>query len=169
VAIARAAVEGLHVRFEGRKINLEPFGDAPIPVLADAQRITQALTNYLTNALRHGPADRPIIVTLSAPVPINSPGVKAQNDVEPGPPMAQAMVRDFGPGLSETERERIWDRFARAETPDRRTGGLGLGLFITRSIIELHGGRTWAENAPGGGCVFAFTLPLDSSADAARE
>jgi signal transduction histidine kinase len=74
--------------------------------------------------------------------------------------MAQVTVRDFGPGLPESEQKRIWDRFARAEATERRTGGLGLGLFITRLIIELHGGQTWVESEPGAGCAFSFTIPL---------
>jgi PAS domain S-box-containing protein len=160
VAIARATVEGLHVRFSGREIILEHDGGASVPVLADAQRITQALTNYLTNALNHGPANQPVVVTVSAPVPVAPPVAVEQTDDESDRAMAQVRVRDFGSGLPESERERIWDRFARAETQKRRTGGLGLGLFITRSIVELHGGRTWVENSTGGGCVFAFTLPL---------
>jgi signal transduction histidine kinase len=83
--------------------------------------------------------------------------------------MAQVTVRDFGPGLPASEQERIWDRFARAEAAEQRTGGLGLGLFITRAIIELHGGRTWVESTLGAGCAFSLTLPLHGESSTAPQ
>ena len=57
------------------------------------------------------------------------------------------------------ERERIFDKFHRGPSP-RAAAGVGLGLTICRGIITAHGGRIWAENRPGGGAAFHFTLPL---------
>jgi len=152
-AITRETAHGLRMRHPEREIALDFSDDLSVPVVADAQRITQALTNYLTNALKYAPPDQPIVVILTAPV---ADGARRQS----GARMAQVTVRDAGPGLPASEQERVWGRFARAEATERRTGGLGLGLFITRSIIALHGGRTWVESEPGAGCAFSFTLPL---------
>jgi PAS domain S-box-containing protein len=153
-AIARATVEGLRMRSPGWEFVLAPEDEDAVVVLADPERITQALTNYLTNALKYAPADQPVAVTITSPARPTRAVSAARA------PMAQVTVRDHGLGLPESDLERVWDRFARAETAERPTGGLGLGLFITRSIIALHGGQTWVENAPGGGCAFSFTLPL---------
>jgi PAS domain S-box-containing protein len=160
-AITRATVAGLQLSHPEREITLDVAEDASIPIIADALRIMQALTNYLTNALKYAPADQPIVVTIAAPAP--------RDDIGAGPmarPMAHVTVRDAGPGLPVSEHESVWGRFARAEAVERRTGGLGLGLFITRAIIEQHGGRTWVESAPGAGCAFSFTLPLAAESGA---
>jgi PAS domain S-box-containing protein len=168
-SIAREAVDTPLVRSAGREIILNAGERAPIMVRADAQRIKQALSNYLNNALKYAPADRPIAVTVRAPVSSIPPCALDQANLQPDDPMAQVMVRDYGPGLPESAQKRIWDRFARAGATERRKGGLGLGLFITRSIIGLHGGQTWVESEPGAGCAFSFTLPLCAESPIARK
>jgi len=67
-------------------------------------------------------------------------------------------LADRGPGILEGQQEHIFDKFTRGRVPG---GGVGLGLSICRVIIEAHGGRIWAENRPGGGAVFRFTLPFE--------
>jgi signal transduction histidine kinase len=68
-------------------------------------------------------------------------------------------VDDDGPGVPPHERERVFDRFHRSEASrDRATGGSGLGLGISRSIVELHGGRIWLEDSPLGGARASFSL-----------
>jgi len=70
-------------------------------------------------------------------------------------------VRDGGPGIPLAELERIFDKFHRAVGGDSQAAyGYGLGLYVCRRIVEAQGGRVWAENAPGGGAVFSFTLPV---------
>ena len=71
-------------------------------------------------------------------------------------------VIDQGTGIPPGEEERIFERFHRSDTRlSRATAGVGLGLYITRSIVEGHGGRIWAESAgPGGGSVFTIVLPV---------
>jgi PAS domain S-box-containing protein len=159
-SIAREALDTPLVRAAEREIILKAGDRSPIMVMADAQRIKQALSNYLNNALKYAPAARPIIVTVRAPVSSLPPCALDQGNSQLDGPMAQVTVRDSGPGLPESEQKHVWDRFARAEATERRKSGLGLGLFITRSIIELHGGQTWVESEPGAGCAFSFTLPL---------
>src|SRR5262249_12581405 len=132
--IAREALDMPQVRAAGREIILKAGNGTPVTVMADAQRIKQALSNYLNNALKYAPSDRPIVVTARAPVCSIPQRALDQANPQPDRPMAQVTVRDFGPGLPESEQMRIWDRFARAAATERRKGGLGLGLFITRSI-----------------------------------
>ncbi len=76
---------------------------------------------------------------------------------------ARVTVRDNGPGLSPTERERIWQRFYQSneiEVQNGTDGGLGLGLHICRTIIEHHQGHIGVDSTPGQGSSFWFTLPL---------
>ncbi len=70
-------------------------------------------------------------------------------------------VHDSGPGIDAAHRARIFDRYYRAER--REPGGLGLGLFIARGIVEAHGGRIWVESDPDSGSHFFFTLPLEEA------
>ena len=70
-------------------------------------------------------------------------------------------VADRGPGIPLTDLERVFDKFYRVlgGTAERPTGS-GLGLAVSKGLVEAHGGRIWAENREGGGAVFRFTLPL---------
>jgi signal transduction histidine kinase len=127
-----------------RRIVLELPPNA-VPVVADAERIRQVLTNYLTNALRYAPVCRPITVRL---------------EVEPT--HARVSVRDEGPGLPPDQQELVWDLFHRAPGIAVQSGsgmGLGLGLHISRTIIERHEGQVGVQSAPGEGATFWFTLP----------
>ncbi|HLZ56916.1 MAG TPA: GAF domain-containing sensor histidine kinase [Ktedonosporobacter sp.] len=128
-----------------------PIGseDTLIPIFADADRIGQVMTNYLTNAIKYSATDRPIEIRLL---------------VEGG--QAQVTVRDEGPGLSLTEQQHIWERFYQAADTEQQSTdagvGLGLGLHISRSIIERHQGRVGVQSTPGKGSTFWFTLPLNN-------
>ncbi|MBF6591015.1 MAG: ATP-binding protein, partial [Ktedonobacterales bacterium] len=124
----------------------------PVPVVVDADRIGQVVTNYLTNALKYSDADRPVSVSL-----------------ERVGPLARVRVRDEGPGLSAEQCARLWERGYRAPGIEVRSGtgvGLGLGLYISRAIIERHGGQVGVESAPGHGSTFWLTLPLTARASA---
>jgi signal transduction histidine kinase len=145
-AIVHAAVKDQRQVAPTRALALMPSTEIRIPIVADAIRIGQVLANYLSNAVKYSPADRPITVT-----------VQIQGD------QTRVAVRDQGPGLPAAERARVWERLYRAASVQRQTGsedGLGLGLYISRAIIEQHGGAVGVESAPGQGCAFWFTLPL---------
>ena len=107
----------------------------------DRMRLEQVLVNLLTNAVKYG-AGSPIEVELHA------------DDHQ-----AILIVRDHGPGISERDQRRIFERFARLAP--RGVGGLGLGLYIARTIVEAHRGRIRVESRQGQGATFVVELPLD--------
>lgn len=113
----------------------------PVTGLWDEFRIEQVVTNLLTNALRYGNA-KPVNVSL-----------------EVKPESACINVRDGGRGISETDMRRIFEQFERVAHHDG-SGGLGLGLFITRQLVEAHGGSVSVQSRQDEGSVFTVTLPL---------
>ena len=144
--IIREAVEEQRQIHSERTIMLECPEELRVLVTADAHRLGQVVTNFLTNALKYSPADRPVEVGLQ---------VKDQQ--------ARLWVRDGGPGLPPEEQARIWERFHRAPGIEAQSGtgvGLGLGLHICRTIIEQHHGQVGVQSAPGQGSTFWFSLPL---------
>ncbi len=111
----------------------------------DAARILQVLCNLLSNALKFTPAQGSIVVRLE----------HVDEDVV-------YRVRDTGEGIPDDKLEAVFDRFVQLTKNDRR--GVGLGLFISKCIVQGHGGRIWVENS-GGGSTFCFALPIAASAD----
>jgi signal transduction histidine kinase len=142
--VVSSCVRGFEAEARARGISLTaPQADAPLPaVLCAPEKIERVLHNLLTNALRHTPADGTIAVVVS-----------------PNGAAVTIAVEDSGHGLSEEARGRMFDQFWRAE-PARPASGSGLGLAIARRLVEMQGGRIWAENRPGGGARIAFTIPV---------
>jgi PAS domain S-box-containing protein len=129
-----------------RVIHLRLPADQPLFVQVDVDRIRQAIINYLTNALKYSAE--------TAPVEIG---------VEQEAGWARVWVRDHGQGIPQEEQERVWERFHRVpgnEEQSGAAGGLGLGLYVTRMLIERHQGQVGVSSAPGQGATFWFTLPL---------
>lgn len=121
--------------------------DAGITVDADVTRLRQIVHNVLANALRHTPDGERVRVRVA----------RAGGD-------ATVSVIDRGPGIAARDLDRIFERFYRVdEARGRERGGAGLGLAIVRQLVELHGGRVWADSVEGEGATFTFTLPLASS------
>jgi signal transduction histidine kinase/PAS domain-containing protein len=147
VAVVREAVEEQRLLHPGREITfaVRPDGE-PMIVEGDADRIGQAATNYLTNALKYSPERAPVRVHLDA-----------------DERKACLCVQDEGPGIPVEEQERLWDRFYRVSDVVVQSGsgvGLGLGLYITRTIIERLGGQVGVRSRPGDGTTFWLALPL---------
>jgi signal transduction histidine kinase len=68
-------------------------------------------------------------------------------------------VKDQGPGILPENQQHIFSQFYRVKEQERKTSGLGLGLYISKDIIDRHGGRIWVESTPGHGATFTFSLP----------
>jgi signal transduction histidine kinase len=145
VAIVRASVEEQRQAFPERTIHLH-LPEGPVPLLADADRIGQVVTNYLTNALKYSQEDRPVEV-----------GVELEGQ------QGRVWVRDQGPGIPLAEQEHLWERFHRVPGIEVQSGsgiGLGLGLHISKTIIEHHQGQVGVLSRTGQGATFWFTVPL---------
>jgi signal transduction histidine kinase len=141
-----AAVEALRRAQPQRVITLSR-PDHQIVARMDAGRISQVLSQFITNALKYSAQDRPVAVS-----------------VEQSGTFARVSVRDQGPGLAPDQQSHIWERNVRIagisvqDDAIATGGGLGLGLYISRRIVELHGGQVGVESAPGRGSVFWFTV-----------
>jgi signal transduction histidine kinase len=112
----------------------------PCTLDLDHERILQVLTNLVGNALKFTPR-----------------GGHIKLDVVRREDTVCFSVTDTGSGIPTDALDKVFDQYFQAEDVDRR--GLGLGLFISRSIIEAHGGKIWATSTPGNGCTISFTLP----------
>jgi signal transduction histidine kinase len=144
--VVREQVEALRLANPQRTIDLQRVAAGPVRVVADADRIGQVVTNYLSNALKYSPDDQAVAVRVA----VAGAG-------------ARVAVVDHGPGLPQSEHDRIWQRFYRAEGVRVQSGsgsGLGLGLHICKTIVEAHGGQVGVASAVGHGSTFWFTLPL---------
>ncbi len=145
-AIVRNVLEEHRELEPERAFSFEAPENLVVPVRVDADRIEQVLTNYLTNAVKYSAEESPVTVGLTV------------EDRQ-----VRVWVRDQGPGIFSEELERVWERFHRVRGIAARNGtgvGLGLGLYICRTIIERHHGQVGVESARGEGSTFWFTLPL---------
>jgi signal transduction histidine kinase len=146
-ALAEQVAEGLASLAEARGVTLENRGD-PVIVQVDPERFAQAVRNVVENAIHFSPPGGAVVVAVSATGEL-----------------ARLTVDDDGPGVPAELRERIFDRFFRADpSRTRRTGGSGLGLAITRELVAAHGGTVRALERPTGS-RFAIELPLYARAE----
>ncbi|MDQ0638354.1 PAS domain S-box-containing protein [Pedobacter sp. W3I1] len=119
----------------------EPSGELTIE--GDRMRLEQVITNLIGNAVKYAPQ--------SPDISINA--VNQNNEIT-------VSIIDNGAGIPQAEQTNIFSQFYRVREQDRHISGLGLGLYITREIIERHGGRIWVESEMGKGAAFKFVLPL---------
>ncbi|MFD7022994.1 sensor histidine kinase [Promicromonospora sukumoe] len=158
-ALARDSAQDLHALDPTREVTVVPLGDggaeAPgkLVVEGDADRLRQVLTNLIGNVARHTPAGTPAEIALGVPDDPASDGA------------AVLEVRDHGPGLTEEQSRRIFERFYRADSSRTREsgGGSGLGMAIVAAIVGTHGGHVEVARTPGGGLTVRLTLPLSTS------
>jgi signal transduction histidine kinase len=144
-ALARRVAARLQVTSERHTLSVSATPEHVV-ALVDSARLEQVLGNLITNAIKYSPQGGPIEV-----------GVRA--DREAG--MAEVCVRDHGIGIPADQRSRIFGRFARADNArDRGITGTGLGLYLSRELVERQGGRIWFASAEGQGSTFFFTAPL---------
>jgi signal transduction histidine kinase len=149
VALCRLVVVRFQRTAPGRTLSFE----TPLEHLVaqvDPERIEQVLDNLLSNALKYSPEDGPVRVTLGESTETH---------------MAELSVADRGIGIPVQQQARIFERFERADNSRAYgIGGTGLGLYLSRALVEEHGGRIWVESVEGQGSTFFVLLPLASEA-----
>ena len=130
----------------GVKLDIEVKPDSP-PVRIDADRFLQVMANLLSNAIKHSTASDTVSVSLAWT-----------------PTQVRVRVRDRGPGIDPQFRSRMFEKFSQADTSDRRAqGGTGLGLYITRMLVDRMGGRIDVDSAPDQGATFFVEFPVANS------
>lgn len=137
-------LEALQAQADEKRLHLHGrVGDGLPPVLMDHARVQRVLVNLLQNAIRHTPPDGTILL-------------EAAEETD----AVRVDVVDSGEGIAAADLPHIFERFYRGEKSRvRAQGGAGLGLAIARGLVEAHGGRVWAQSAPGEGSRFSFLLP----------
>ena len=143
--LVREVVARLQLTTAQHTIKLDFDGTSDGTVTADRDHLEQVLDNLVTNAIKFSPEGGTIVVSL------RSNG----NNVE-------VSVKDPGVGIPAHQLEAVFGLFYQAADPvSRRTGGMGLGLYISKEIISRHNGRIWAQSAPGHGSIFNISLPRE--------
>jgi two-component system phosphate regulon sensor histidine kinase PhoR len=176
--VIEVALDRMRPIADERGITLRSEAPEGLPdALADGKRVGEALMNLIDNALKFTPSGG--VVTVSAECCAGSvpPGKSQPRGRKSGPPAAlypalTIRVRDTGVGIPSEDLPRVFERFYKADRARTRAAdlpqndagsnatGTGLGLAITKHLVELHGGRIWAESELDRGSVFSFTLPL---------
>ncbi len=133
-----AASRRIHISFNYDNSDFRQF----LWVNGDAFQLHRVFVNLLTNAINHSPR-----------------GSKVEVVLEPGSSYQVAKVIDMGAGITPQELPHLFKRFYQGES-DRQAKGSGLGLYLTRQIVEAHSGKIWAENRQPHGAMFAFRLPV---------
>ncbi len=129
-----------------RTVHVKVTSEESILIMADVNRVKQVIVHFLSNAHKYSPLHEHIEVSL-------------QTEGE----VARVSVHDAGPGIAASEHDKIWERYYRVPDIQVQNGseiGLGLGLHISRTVIEQHHGHIGVQSAPGSGSTFWFTLPL---------
>ena len=148
VALVDEVLAVLVTEFERARVEPRNMLSYNLPAVeADPDMLTRVFSNLCDNALQHTP-----------------PGGSVTIEALSHDNMLAIAITDTGQGIPPEALQRVFERFFRADTARQsKTGGSGLGLAIVRAIVEAHGGRIWAENAPGAGARFIFTLPLSGA------
>ena len=147
-ALVESSVRSLQVQFDEKRVDLTTDVPKAIPpVVADEQQLSSVISNLATNALKHTE-------------PGGTVTVRAHQD---GAAVVVEVV-DTGHGIPEEYLKDIFDKFVQVKrVADATPGSVGLGLAIAKGIVEMYGGRIWAESTPGKGSCFAFLLPLQQT------
>ena len=148
--IGKTRMDEVSPQADEKRIELSFEAEPGLPhATGDAERIGQAVTNLLGNAVKFTPEDGRIETRVGR---------------EGG--YLWLSVKDTGPGIAQSDQEMIFDKFRQASNiQTRKQGGTGLGLAIARSIIQAHGGEIWVESALGKGSEFAFRIPIDEAGE----
>lgn len=144
--------EGLGLAYQKPKESL------PL-VSLDPVRFKEVLVNFVGNAIKYASEGSVLIATSISPV------VNGQRSKVKGQSSVVVSVSDNGPGINEADLKRLFNRFVRLPAPAggrEVRSGVGLGLYISRLIVEAHGGKIWAESKLGQGTTFYFSIPVSA-------
>ena len=137
--------DAVHQFVDRRRVNLDVQDGLP-PLFADPDMLVQILTNLISNGIKYSPRESPVHVA-------------ARREGEG----IEISVTDHGVGMDEAEQAQLFQRFFRADREEvQAAGGTGLGLYITKNLVEIQGGRIHVETKLGEGSIFTFSLPLAS-------
>ncbi|MFQ5595455.1 MAG: ATP-binding protein [Anaerolineae bacterium] len=139
--LAESSVEALRPLEREHMFAVDFPPDFPA-VPGDPERLRQVLRNLLSNAVKYSPANSLIRVSGRG-----------------RPDRVVVSVSDEGPGIPKDEQAGVFDRFSRGNAAQNKASGAGLGLYLSKAIIEAHGGEIWVDSAPGQGATFYFSLP----------
>ena len=146
-AMLRESIELMEVLFDNKGLSVYiKTPDEPIPVYADPEALTLVVTNLVSNAIKYTPEGGAVTVG-------------CERD-RARPDRVRVYVQDTGIGIKPEERERIFAGFYRTESGKKFARGFGIGLSLSRTIVEAHGGRIEVESEPGKGSTFSFLLPV---------
>ena len=139
--LARRLVEKFRTQSDKHQLTAEFPAGFPV-IVGDENRLTQVLTNLLSNALKYAPGGRVVVRGRTTPTEV------------------VITVTDEGPGIAEPDLPHIFNRFYRANSDlTKRVKGTGLGLYLAKAVVEAHGGRIAVESPQGRGATFIFTIP----------
>ena len=140
-----AAVDAFVPLARARRAKIKSTIERGLVARVDPRALRQIVLNLLDNAVKYGPLGQTVTISLSA----------TESTV-------LVAVEDRGPGVPRSERQQIWEPYYRlTREADAAVGGSGIGLSIVRELVYMHGGRTWVEDAPGGGARFVVEFPRD--------
>lgn len=140
-AVVRDAIE--RIKPSVKKHTIELHAPPSVRARIDVDRIEQVIANFLTNAIKYAPAGGVIVV-----------------DVQTNASEAMVKVSDSGIGIPESALPRLFERYFRAPGSEKAAKGIGLGLYVTKRLIEAHGGKVEVTSEVGKGSTFSFTVPL---------
>jgi PAS domain S-box-containing protein len=142
-ALAKRLAERFQTQTERHQILVDFSPDFPV-IMADEDRITQVLSNLISNGIKYSPDGGEITI---------------RGQIHPDNVII--CVSDQGPGINAGDIPHVFDRFYRSMDANRNTKGAGLGLYLARAVVEAHGGRIWVDPKPGDGARICFSLPRD--------
>ena len=148
-ALIRAVTDTLRPMAEEKSIRLETGGmGSDLTAWADRDKITQVLTNLIGNAIKFMPAGGAVTFAVR------------RDNAE----WLRISISDTGPGIAPEQVDKIFDEFYQLREPGaKKAGGVGLGLAISKKLVEMHGGKIWVQSSVGKGSTFSFTLPVQLS------
>ncbi|NNN04719.1 MAG: HAMP domain-containing histidine kinase [Elusimicrobia bacterium] len=150
-ALVDEAVDAMRAAATARGVRLVRDAAPGLPrCSAESRRVVQVLVNLLSNAIKHSPQRGVVSVS-----------VREGTREHAGTLLFR--VKDTGPGIDAADLERVFGLFEQAGGTVKKSEGTGLGLTLSRAMVELHGGRIWAESWKGCGATFCFTIPVAAS------